>query len=109
MKIEEGDEHSAATEGDTTLSLTSGHINVWMTDIHPIVRQHKHNTLSWLSFYVECLMEIALEGKTRPVQSDILALDLGGWRCQKFLGRGHCREISNVQMFPLVRPLLVFK
>lgn len=58
-------------EIDIILSLTSGHINVWMTDIHPIVRQHKHNTLSWLSFYIECLMEIALEEQTKPVQSGL--------------------------------------
>lgn len=56
---------------DITLSHTSGHINVWMTDIHPIVSQHNHHTLSWLSFYIECLMEIALVGKTKPVQSDL--------------------------------------
>lgn len=57
-------------EVDIILSLTSGHINVWMT-IHPIVRQYKHNTLSWLSFYIECLMEIVLEEQTKPVQSGL--------------------------------------
>lgn len=54
-----------------TLSLTSGHMNVWITDTHPGVRQYKHNKLPWLSFYVECLMEIALEEKTRPVQNGL--------------------------------------
>lgn len=42
----------------------------------PKARQHKHNILSGLSFYIECLVEIALEEKTKAVQSvsDILIL-----------------------------------